>query len=137
VCGPSHPLAKDRAVDTTALTKHAYIGREAGSGTRAVVDRYLQTVGVPADSLQLVVELGSPEAIKGLIATGFGFSIMSSAIVSKELELGRLVQIPLNPPLRRNFSMVYPRERFHPKLVGSFVQFACERLRALTPRSAQ
>jgi len=33
-------------------------------------------------------------------------------------------QIPLRPPLIRNFSVVYPKERFHSKLVGSFLQFA-------------
>ena len=76
----------------------------------------------------MVVELGSPEALKGLVATGLGFAIMSRVIVANELELGRLVQIPLRPPLIRNFSVVYPKERFHSKLVASFLQFARVRL---------
>ena len=42
-----------------------------------------------------MIELGSPEAIKGLVATGMGFAIMSRVIVAKELRLGQLVQIPL------------------------------------------
>jgi DNA-binding transcriptional LysR family regulator len=83
---------------------------------------------VAPDSLDVVVELGSPEAIKGLAATGLGFAIMSRAIVAKELQLGRLVQIPLRPPIIRNFSVVYPKERFHSKLVASFLKFARQRL---------
>jgi DNA-binding transcriptional LysR family regulator len=124
VCAPSHPLAKEPFASPTSLTLHPYVSREAGSGTRAVIDRYLQKAGVPPDSLNVVVELGSPEALKGLVATGLGFAIMSRVIVAKELQLGQLVQIPLRPPIIRNFSLVYPKERFHSKLVGSFLQFA-------------
>jgi DNA-binding transcriptional LysR family regulator len=128
VCAPSHPMAKEPFALPASLTQHPYISREAGSGTRAVIDRYLQEAGVAPDSLNAVVELGSPEALKGLVATGLGFAIMSRVIAAKELELGQLVQIPLRPPLLRNFSVVYPKERFHSKLVSSFLQFARVRL---------
>jgi len=136
VCTPSHPLAKQTSVRPESLTEHAYINREAGSGTRAVIDHYLQNAGVSPESLNVVVELGSPEALKGLAATGLGFAIMSRVIVAKELELGQLVQIPLRPPLIRNFSLVYPKERFHSRLVGSFLQFAKQRLAGLQPVAA-
>ncbi|TMH88307.1 MAG: LysR family transcriptional regulator [Betaproteobacteria bacterium] len=116
VCAPSHPMAKEPFASPLTLTQTPYVGREAGSGTRAVIDRCM------------VVELGSPEALKGIVATGLGFAIMSRVIVANELELGRLVQIPLRPPLIRNFSVVYPKERFHSKLVASFLQFARVRL---------
>jgi len=128
VCAPSHPMAKEPFASPLTLTQTPYVGREAGSGTRAVIDRYLQKAGVPPDSLNVVVELGSPEALKGIVATGLGFAIMSRVIVANELELGRLVQVPLRPPLIRNFSVVYPKERFHSKLVASFLQFARVRL---------
>jgi len=128
VCAPSHPLAKEPYALPSSLTRHPYISREAGSGTRAVIDRYLQKAGVALDSLSVVVELGSPEAIKGLAATGMGFAIMSRVIVAKELQLGQLAQIPLRPRLMRDFSVVYPKERFHSKLVAGFLAFAKERL---------
>lgn len=130
VCAPSHPLAKGACALPASLTQHQYVSREAGSGTRAVFDHYLQKAGVAPDSLNMVVELGSPEAIKGLVATGLGFAIMSRVIAAKELQLGQLVQVPLRPPLIRNFSVVYPKERFHSKLVAAFVQFAKEQLAA-------
>src|SRR5687767_3085763 len=128
VCAPSHPLAKEPFAPPAALTQHPYISREAGSGTRAVLDRYLQQAGVAPDSMNRVVELGSPEAIKGLAATGMGFAIMSRVIVAKELQLGQLVQVPLRPALIRNFSVVYPKERFHSKLVAGFLRFAKDQL---------
>src|SRR5690606_18957328 len=41
VCAPSHPLAREACVRPETLARHAYVSREAGSGTRAVIDRYL------------------------------------------------------------------------------------------------
>jgi len=130
VCAPSHPLAGESVALPAALAQHPYINREPGSGTRAVIDHYLQKAGVSPDSLNIVVELGSPEAIKGLAATGMGFAIMSRVIVEKELQLGQLVQIPLRPRLLRNFSVVYAKERFHSRLVAGFLAFAKDQLAA-------
>ena len=130
VCAPSHPLAKEHFALPPGLSQYPYINREPGSGTRAVIDHYLQKAGVPPESLNAVVELGSPEAIKGLVATGMGFAIMSRVIVEKELQLGQLVQIPLRPPLLRNFSVVYAKERFHSRLVAGFLAFARDQLAA-------
>ena len=131
VCAPSHPLAKYASVTPKALTAHPYISREAGSGTREVIDHYLQKARVSPDSLQAVMEVSSPEALKGLAATGMGFAIMSRSTVTKETCLGMLVQIPLAPPLLRHMSVVYPKERFRSRVVNCFVQFAKQRLAAL------
>ena len=131
VCAPSHPLAKMKSVVPKALMEHAYVSREPGSGTREVIDSYLHKAGVAPDSLQVVMELGSPEALKGLVATGLGFTIMSRAIAALEVKLGRLVQVPLAPRLTRHLSVVDPKERFHSRLVNAFVAFAKERLAAI------
>ena len=136
VCAPAHPLAKLKSATPKALTEHAYISREPGSGTREVIDHYLTKAGVAPDAMQVVMELGSPEALKGLVTTGLGFAIMSRATVAKETQLGQLVQIPLMPRLNRHLSVVYPKERFHSRLVSGFVQFAKERLAALQSASA-
>ena len=130
VCAPAHPLARQHEVRSALLTHHAYISREAGSGTREVIDHYLQKCGLSIDSLQIVMEASSPEALKGLVATGLGFAIMSRATAEKEVRLGELVQIRLAPPLIRHLSVVYPKERFHYKVVNGFVSFAKEKLAA-------
>jgi DNA-binding transcriptional LysR family regulator len=128
VCAPSHPLAKLASVAPKILMEHAYVSREPGSGTREVIDNYLQRAGVAPDSMQLVMELGSPEALKGVVATGLAFAVMSRATISKEIKLRSLVQVPLSPPLQRHLSVVYPKERFHSRLVNAFVQFAKDKL---------
>jgi DNA-binding transcriptional LysR family regulator len=131
VCAPAHALATQASVSARALGEFPYIGRETGSGTRQVTDRYFQKSGVAPDTLNTVVELGSPEAIKGLVATGLGFAIMSRTAVRKEIELGQLVQIPLAPRLVRYLSVVYAKERFHSQMVTTFIAYAKGRLEAL------
>ena len=127
-CAPSHPFARLASVSPEQLTHHAYISREQGSGTRDVIDNYLRQAGVAADSMQRVMELGSPEALKGLVATGLGFSIMSRATVVNEVRLGQLVQVPLLPRLTRHLYVVYPKERIHSQLVSSFLEFSRQSL---------
>jgi DNA-binding transcriptional LysR family regulator len=128
VCAPSHPLAKLPGVAPKTLMEHAYVSREPGSGTREVIDNYLQRAGVAPDAMQLVMELGSPEALKGVVATGHAFAIMSRATIAKEVRLGMLAGVPLAPRLQRHLSVVYPKERFHSRLVNAFVQFAKDKL---------
>jgi len=128
VCAPTHALAKEKVATAQLLAKHPYIQREIGSGTREVTDHYFSNAGVPPDSLNTIMEAGSPEALKGLAVTGLGFAIMSRAAVAKEAKLGQLVPIPLSPRLVRYLSVVYAKERFHSKIVNTFAQFAKERM---------
>lgn len=130
ICAPSYCLAKEKSIAPTELVEHAYISREPGSGTREVIDHYLGKAGLASESLRVVMEAGSPEAVKGLVSTGLGFSIMSRATVAREVRLGELVRIPLSPRLIRHLSVVYPKDRFHSRLVGGFVAFAKDRLAA-------
>lgn len=130
LCAPGHPLAQLISVTPRQLLKHSFISREPGSGTREVTDNYLQAAGIRPDSLDTVMELGSPEAIKGLVSTGLGFAIMSRATIAKELRLGQLVAVPLAPQLMRTLSVVYPKEKFRSRLANTFIEFAKERLRS-------
>lgn len=130
LCSPAHPLAKLSSVKPSQLLKHAFISREPGSGTREVTDGYFRAAGISPDALDTVMELGSPEAIKGLVSTGLGFAIMSHATVAKEIRLGQLAAMPLAPRLMRKLSVVYPKERFRSRLANTFIEFAKERLRA-------
>jgi DNA-binding transcriptional LysR family regulator len=130
VCAPGHPLAKLKAVTPKQLLQHPYISREPGSGTREVSDGYFRDAGFDPDDLNTVMELGSPDAIKGVVETGLGFAIMSKVIVAKEKQLGVLVALPLAPKLTRTLSLVYPKEKFRSRLVSSFVEFTKGKLKS-------
>jgi DNA-binding transcriptional LysR family regulator len=130
VCSPGHPLAKLKAVTPKQLLQYPYISREAGSGTREVTDSYFRRAGIEPADVNTVMEMGSPDAIKGVVETGLGYAIMSRVIVAKERQLGVLVAVPLAPKLTRTLSLVYPKERFRSRLVNSFVEFAKGKLRS-------
>jgi len=128
---PSHPLAKLKAVTPKQAVAHPYVTREQGSGTREFTDLYLRKAGIQPSELNVVMELGSPEALKGVVGTGLGFAIMSRVTVERERRLGELVAIPLQPKLIRTLSLVYPKEKFRSKLVNKFVEFTKTKLKDL------
>ncbi|MGE5524149.1 MAG: LysR substrate-binding domain-containing protein, partial [Rhodospirillaceae bacterium] len=70
-------------------------------------------------------------AIKGVVATGMAVSIVSRTTIAKELKLGVLVAVPLEPPLIRTLSLVYPREKFRSNLLNTFAQFATARMKQM------
>lgn len=130
VVAPLHPLAKHKTVTPKQLIGQAYVSREPGSGTREFTDLYLRKAGIEPAQLKAVMELGSPETIKGVVGTGLGFAILSRVTVEKESRLGELAVLPLQPRLMRSLSLVYPKEKFRSRLVNTFVEFAKARLKA-------
>jgi DNA-binding transcriptional LysR family regulator len=131
VCSPGHRFALMGSVSPSELLREPYVSRELGSGTREFTDQYLRRCQVAPEELNVVMELGSPEAIKGVVETGLGVSIVSRATVAKERRLGTLAAVPLEPRLIRTFSFVHPRERFRSKLLTEFVEFAMPRIKKL------
>jgi DNA-binding transcriptional LysR family regulator len=131
VCAPDHALARLKSVAPRHLTPYPFVSREQGSGTREVADQYFRKSGIKPESLEVAMELGSPEALKGLVATGLGFTILSRATVVNDLRLGRLASVPLSPRLIRNLSVVYPKEKFRSRLADTFISYAKQRLAAL------
>jgi DNA-binding transcriptional LysR family regulator len=134
VCSPKFPLAKFKELTPQQLTEHPYISREPGSGTREFTDSYLRKAGIVPEEMTLVMELGSPIALNGVVETGLGFAIASVGSVRKAQRLGDLISIPLKPRLIRTLSMVYPKEKFRSRLVTTFVDFAASRLRQMSTK---
>ncbi len=128
ICAPDFPLAEFDEVTPQQLASLPFVSREQGSGTRELTYNYFQANGIEPGSLNMVIELSSPAAIKGVVATGLGYAILSKSALEKEQRLGDLVVIPLAPRLDRVLSLVYPREKFRSRLVNAFVLFAKPRL---------
>jgi DNA-binding transcriptional LysR family regulator len=124
VVAPNHSLAQQKMLTPKQLVGLPFISRESGSGTREFTDMYFRNAGIGASDLNVIMELGSSETIKGIVGTGLGFSIVSRVAVAKEQRLSELIAIPLQPKLLRSLSMVYPKERFRSRLVNTFIDFA-------------
>jgi LysR family transcriptional regulator, transcriptional activator of the cysJI operon len=131
ICSPRHKLSRQAAVTAQQILDEPYVSRETGSGTREFADNYFRQCKVSPEDLRIVMELGSPEAIKGVVEAGTGVSIVSRATIGKELKLRTLVAVPLKPRLIRTLSLVYPREKFRSRLLDTFVEFAMSRMRQM------
>ncbi|HIO97199.1 MAG TPA: LysR family transcriptional regulator, partial [Leucothrix sp.] len=51
-------------------------------------------------------------------------SILSSVSIAKELKLGTLKFVPLDPPLSREFSFVRQRQKFRVRSMEELLDFA-------------
>ena len=131
ICAPGHPLAQHKTVRAQEIAALPFVRREPGSGTREFTDNYLRECGVPPEDLNQVMELGSPEAMKGVVETGIAVAIVSRVTIAKEVKLGSLVAVPLSPRLMRTLSVVHPREKFRSRLLTTFVDFAMGRMREM------
>ena len=108
-----HVVAGDRLVLITANTDHyrklknagtsgrlllqePIILREVSSGTRKAMEAYLNRLGVPVRSLNLVAQIDNTEAIKSSVSRGIGVSVVSELTVREELESGKLISFDLD-----------------------------------------
>lgn len=130
---PQHPLSQKESVNVKEISGHPFISREEGSGTRNVVNNYFSEAGTSLYDLNVVMELGSSESIKGAVASGMGISILSQVTIQKELQLGTLVAIPLNPRLKRPFSFVHQKQKFRLRTIEELLQFAGHYCSTYTP----
>ncbi len=98
--------------------------REAGSGTRAVLDRALRRAGVRRKPLD--IELGSTEAILGAVAAGLGVGFVSRWSLQAHLAAGRIAVIAgLDLVVRRTFHFALPSGGLH-GVAARFHEFAGE-----------
>jgi DNA-binding transcriptional LysR family regulator len=119
-----HPLAGEGQVHFSDLLDFPFICREEGSGTRDVINDYLDGMPDCAAGLKVSMELGSPEAVKGAVEAGMGLSVVSRATVQKELSLGTLVALDLDPPMVRPFSFVHQKQKFKLRVMEELLEFA-------------
>jgi DNA-binding transcriptional LysR family regulator len=110
VVHPGHPWARRRRpVPVTTLAAEPLVVREAGSGTRAVLDEALAAAGL---RLRPAVELGSTAALKTAAMNGEGPAVLSELSVAGEVADGRLRVVAVaGLDLHRPFRAVWRPDR--------------------------
>lgn len=89
VVGPGHPWAGRSRITAAARAATPLVVREAGSGTRTVLDRAL--AGLPTAPPAL--ELSSTAAVRSAVAAGAGPAALGAHAVRDDLATGRLVRV--------------------------------------------
>lgn len=93
IVAPGHPWARRRTpVGAAELSATALVMREEGSGTREVLEQWMDITG---HEPRAAVELASTTALVHAVRAGVGPAVVSALAVSEELGDGRLVRVPL------------------------------------------
>lgn len=102
--GPPPPAR----VTPQALAQRALVLFEPGARTRRLVDDWFEQAGVPA---RPVMELGSTEAMKEIVAAGLGCAVLPGMAVSGQGLRPGLAVRPLQPRLHRQLAVVMRRDK--------------------------
>ena len=82
--------------------------RETGSGTRWHFDCFRQEHNLPPPRRRCILEISGFDAIKQLVRSGFGISVMSELAIQDELAAGTLSKARfMEGPIRRSINFIY------------------------------
>ena len=101
---------ESRACPIRQLLGQRLVLREAGSGTREILEKHLAARDLAVEDFAGLVELESIPTIKACVRAGAGISFMYRAAVEAELEAGELVDItPDDFQVEHDFCLIWQR----------------------------
>lgn len=109
VAPPEHRLAGVRRIPPSELNHEVMLVREAGSGTRRLMEFYCGEAGITP---KIGMEIGSNETIKQSVMAGLGISFISAHTIDAEIRDGRLILLDIvGLPVVRQWFAVHLAER--------------------------
>jgi DNA-binding transcriptional LysR family regulator len=109
IASTAHEWAERASISVSDLCSAPLLMRERGSGTRRVIEMALERQGIKRNSMRIVMELDSTEAIKSAVEAGLGVGFVSRCAIAKDLRLGTNFKIVAIEGLRikREFLIAY------------------------------
>ena len=109
IANPAHPLASATQISPQLLASEILLIREAGSGTRSALERYLEEHKLtPAETM----EMGSNETLKQAVMAGLGIAFISKHTIGLEMTVGRLAILDVvDTPIKRRWHLVHRAEK--------------------------
>jgi LysR family transcriptional regulator, low CO2-responsive transcriptional regulator len=135
IAAPDHRLAGALAISGEDLLRERILAREPGSGTRMLMERFLERAGRgrPFE----VVEMGSNETIKQSVMAGLGVAIISAHTCLSELADGKLITLQATGlPLVRQWFLLNRAGRPKTRAAEIFRDWIAAHRRALFPSVA-
>lgn len=122
LCGPTDPLAHNEVFDITKdLKGKKWIMRESGSGTAATVR---ERFGKYMDDVNVVMEMGHPEAVKRAVESGAGITCLSSLSICREAENGWLKGLKIDGlDMRRQLRIIQRKDTEISEALAEFLSF--------------
>lgn len=112
IVGCKHPWRQRGQISLDELSREPLIAREISSGSDRALRRELQRLNFSVDSLTIAARLGSNEAVRQVVSSGYGCAFVSKCSVLRELESGELSQVNVDGMrVERQFWLVSLRGR--------------------------
>ncbi|NOR81338.1 MAG: LysR family transcriptional regulator [Methyloprofundus sp.] len=121
IANPSHPLALKKNISCAELSKHDFILRENGSGTRKALEDFLLSHDI---KLTPSMVLGSSETVKQAVMADLGISVLSRHSITLELATKCLVELDVQEfPLMRRWYVVHHETKQLSPASQAFIDF--------------
>lgn len=121
---PHHQWAKRKEVSIAELIEEPFILREAGSGTRQTIEKFLARHGITLQSMKVSMVLGTTQAIKEAVENGLGVSIVSRWAARKECKYGTLTMLSFKEEkMVRNFSLITYKNSVSSHAIEEFLTY--------------
>ncbi len=124
VTDPEHEFRKRSSINFHQMISQPFIMRERGSGTRLTIEKALSDRGISTDRLNIIMEMGSTEAVRQGVKAGVGCAIISSRAVRDDVDCG-LLHTPrvTDFELKRKFYLVMCSGRTLSPVTETFRKF--------------
>lgn len=110
-----------RLHDNSILEEIPLIYREAGSGTRHVMEKFIKQNNLP---VRKKMELTSNEAVKQAVVAGLGYSIMPLIGIKNELINGDLQIIHVKGfPIKSNWRLIWLKNKSFSPVANAFLEY--------------
>lgn len=121
VVGNQEKQFNKKMYDKTIFESIPLIYREKGSGTRFVMEKFIERNKLPVHKK---MELTSNEAVKQAVIAGLGYSIMPLIGIKNELNNGSLQIIPVKGfPIKSMWSLIWLKEKSLSPAATAFLQY--------------
>ena len=121
---PDNPLAPAYELRPSDLAGMDFIGFDAELPIRREVDRFLRENGVEVNQ---TLHFDNLQMIKEAVAIGSGVSIVPARVLRAEIEMGRIVAVPLVAPgLERPLGIIHRRRKKFNRATQAFLDLLQE-----------
>lgn len=123
---PKHDFTTKHELTIEDVLKGNLILREKGSGTRVAFENRLVETGYNTNNLNAYMEIGSIQAIKSLVESNLGYSIISREAIKKELSQGTIKELYIKDfRIIREFNFIFFHEEDY---INEFINFCQDHL---------
>ena len=120
---PSDPLANNEVFDVEEDMKNSrWIMREKGSGTNAIFRDKMRDY---LEDINIVMEMGHPEAVKRAVESGVGIACMSALTICREVENGWLKSLKVSGvDMKRQLYVISRKDKQMNDALAEFLSFS-------------